>query len=215
MTQKSITTWAHASRVQPDEVTYDLERTVVGSVVAGATADRCGQCGACDRSVVPVAVGDGEVSDMEVKSALERAAFWLAEAENIGLDVNYDPDGYLAVIRDLVDLVRRRENDLMAAHNGLAQMMLRQSFATGHGGTIADLIGELEWQIKENRERNHKDTRLAYRLLQRVLSCGLNEEPHGRGFTPSRQERLSGDLARDIMDFVSKNAALVCAGDRA
>jgi len=39
---------------------------------------------------------------MEVKSALERAAFWLAEAENIGLDVNYDPDGYLAVIRDLV-----------------------------------------------------------------------------------------------------------------
>jgi hypothetical protein len=38
---------------------------------------------------------------MEVKPALERAAFWLAEAENIGLDVNYDPDGYLAVIRDL------------------------------------------------------------------------------------------------------------------
>ena len=102
-----LETWAHVSRVQSDEVTYDIERTVVGSVVAGVTADRCGQCGACDRAVVPVAVGDGEVSDMEVKSALERAAFWLAEAENIGLDVNYDPDGYLAVIRDLTVEVRR------------------------------------------------------------------------------------------------------------
>ena len=30
-----LETWAHASRVQSDEVTYDLDRTVVGSVVAG------------------------------------------------------------------------------------------------------------------------------------------------------------------------------------
>lgn len=35
-------------------------------------------------------------------------------------------------------------------------------------------------------------------LLRRVLSCGLNEEPHGVGFTPSRQERKAGELARDI-----------------
>lgn len=35
-------------------------------------------------------------------------------------------------------------------------------------------------------------------LLERVLQCGLNEEPHGVGFTPSRQERIAGDLARDI-----------------
>ena len=42
------------SRVQSDEDTaYDLEHTVVGSVLAGVTADRCGQCGACDRVVVP------------------------------------------------------------------------------------------------------------------------------------------------------------------
>ena len=48
------------------EVTYDLERTVVGSVLAGVTADRCGQCGACDRFVVSVAVGDREAGVMEM-----------------------------------------------------------------------------------------------------------------------------------------------------
>lgn len=61
-----LQTWAHASRVQSDEDTYDLERTVVGSVVAGVTADRCGQCGACDRSMVPLELGNREASDMEM-----------------------------------------------------------------------------------------------------------------------------------------------------
>jgi hypothetical protein len=63
--RERLETWAHASRVQDDEVTYDLERTVVGSVAAGVTAARCGQCGACDRTVVPVAVGNREAGDME------------------------------------------------------------------------------------------------------------------------------------------------------
>lgn len=61
-----LETWAHASRVQSDEATYDLERTVVGSVLAGVTADRCGQCGACDRSVVPLAGGNRKVGDVEM-----------------------------------------------------------------------------------------------------------------------------------------------------
>ena len=45
-------------------MTHDLEHTVVGSVLAGVTADRCGQCGACDRTVVLVAMGNREASDM-------------------------------------------------------------------------------------------------------------------------------------------------------
>src|SRR5574337_831925 len=57
---------SHASRMQRDEDTYDLERTVVGSVVAGVTADRCGQCGARDRSMVPLVLGNREASDMEM-----------------------------------------------------------------------------------------------------------------------------------------------------
>lgn len=41
-------------------------------------------------------------------------------------------------------------------------------------------------------------------LLRRVLSCGLNEEPHGVGFTPSRQEKKAGELARDIEAALGK-----------
>ncbi len=153
-----LETWAHASRVQSDEVTYDFECTDVGSVVAGVTADCCCQCGACDRALVPVAVGDREADDMEVKDALVRAQAWLTAAQNRGINIDHDHDGYLSVIRDLFELVKKRENDLMAAQNGLTQMMLRQSLATGHGDTIADLIRELEWQINADRERHHKDT---------------------------------------------------------
>lgn len=83
---------------------------------------------------------------------MNRAQAWLDEADKKGINLT-DEYGYLAVIRDLVNEVKKRENDLMAAHNGLAQMMLRQSLATGHGDTIADLIRELEWQIEESSKR--------------------------------------------------------------
>lgn len=43
-------------------------------------------------------------------------------------------------------------------------------------------------------------------LLRRVQSCGLNEEPHGVGFTPSRQERKAGELARDIDAALGKES---------
>lgn len=101
-----LETWAHASRVQSDEVTYDLERTVVDSVLAGTTADRCGQCGACDRTVATVAVGDRETDDLAVTDVLDRAQAWLDEADKRGINMT-DEDGYLAVIRDLSMEVRR------------------------------------------------------------------------------------------------------------
>jgi hypothetical protein len=66
-----LETYASVSRTQTDEETYGLEHTVVGSVLAGVTADRCGQCGACDRVVVPVDVGNRETDDMEL-TLLER-----------------------------------------------------------------------------------------------------------------------------------------------
>ena len=31
----------------------------------------------------------------------------------------------------------------------LAQWMIQQGYATGHGDTVEDLLKELEWQIKE------------------------------------------------------------------
>jgi hypothetical protein len=36
----------------------------------------------------------------------------------------------------------------------LAEWMLDNGFATGHGDTIEDLLKELTWQIKEIRWRN-------------------------------------------------------------
>jgi len=104
-----LETWAHVSRVQSDEVTYDLERTVVGSVVAGVTSDRCGQCGACDRAVVSVAVGNGEAGDMAVTDVLDRAQAWLKAANERGINVT-DENGYLAVISDLAaEVTKLRE----------------------------------------------------------------------------------------------------------
>lgn len=88
-TRQRLETWAHASRVQSDEATYDLERTVVGSVVAGVTADRCGQCGACDRTVVPVDVGDRETGDME--SVNEPIAWMVTNVDGQDAYVTADP----------------------------------------------------------------------------------------------------------------------------
>ena len=39
-----------------------------------------------------------------------------------------------------------------AERNKLAAWMIKHSYATGHGGTVEDLLKELEWQIAE-RER--------------------------------------------------------------
>ena len=50
-------------------MTHDLEHTVVGSVLAGVTADRCGQCGACDRTVVLVAMGNREAAALHLSAA--------------------------------------------------------------------------------------------------------------------------------------------------
>ena len=50
-----------------------------------------------------------------------------------------------------VDAIARErdkaQNDLMAAHNAVAYMMIRQSIATGHGDTVADMVAALEPHI--------------------------------------------------------------------
>ncbi len=37
--------------------------------------------------------------------------------------------------------------------NKLADWMMKRSYATGHGETIEDLLGELDWQIAEGWNR--------------------------------------------------------------
>ena len=45
--------------------------------------------------------------------------------------------------------------DLVAAHQRekVSQWMMAQSYATGHGDTIEDLLEELEWQINEKVQK--------------------------------------------------------------
>lgn len=68
----------------------------------------------------------------------------------------------------------------------------------------ADPLQEMQNEIE--RLRAERDALLA--LLCRVLSCGLNEEPHGVGFTYSRQKRIASELYTDIfaaIDSARKN----------
>jgi hypothetical protein len=42
---------------------------------------------------------------------------------------------------------------LSESQEQVAKWMLDNSFATGHGDTLAGLLGELSWQVKELRAR--------------------------------------------------------------
>lgn len=74
----------------------------------------------------------------------------------------------------------------------------------GYLKVIADLVAEVEFQRTALQGYRNEQLRLVdiieqrRKLLARVLQCGLHEEPHGVGFTPSRQERIASELARDI-----------------
>ena len=47
----------------------------------------------------------------------------------------------------------RLQSALAEARESVAQWMIAQGFATGHGDTIKDLLGEITWQVREIRER--------------------------------------------------------------
>ena len=42
---------------------------------------------------------------------------------------------------------------IMTDKEKVAQWMIQQGYATGHGDTVEDLLKELEWQILENWHR--------------------------------------------------------------
>jgi hypothetical protein len=51
------------------------------------------------------------------------------------------------------DLERFAALAAAAERNKVASWMMAQGYATGHGGTVEDLLKELEWQVRES-ERN-------------------------------------------------------------
>lgn len=46
------------------------------------------------------------------------------------------------------------EYEMTSEVNKLAEWMVRQGYATGHGDSMDDLLRELEWQFKEKMERS-------------------------------------------------------------
>lgn len=74
---------------------------------------------------------------------------------------------------------------------------------------VVRLTGEEYDDLIDTRDRLVDIVERRRKLLERVLQCGLCEEPHGVGFTPSRQERLASDLARDIGNELRGIDALV------
>jgi hypothetical protein len=55
----------------------------------------------------------------------------------------------------------------MSDREKLANFMLANGFATGHGDTIDDLITELTWQIKEERRAAKERERKALKAVGR------------------------------------------------
>lgn len=151
-----LQTYASVSRVQSDEETYDLEHSVVGSVLAGTTADRCGQCGACDRFVVSVAVGDWETDDMAVKDK-PHGPVPTAHPDSYGhwdhaqiSELLYERDQYKRMVdaaysamrtqtRDLLTRAEKVEAELKAIAEAIDE--LRPSYKT-NGKTIVQCVKE-------------------------------------------------------------------------
>ena len=61
----------------------------------------------------------------------------------------------------------------------VAQWMIRQGYATGHGDTIEDLLKELEWQILENWHRAMVNSMKAERkACLKEIAIELDEWKH-------------------------------------
>ena len=45
------------------------------------------------------------------------------------------------------------EQEKRASRELVASWMIQNGFATGHGDTLQELLGELTWQVKELRQR--------------------------------------------------------------
>jgi RNA polymerase-binding transcription factor DksA len=56
----------------------------------------------------------------------------------------------------LLDHIATLQREADEARESLARWMLDNSFATGHGDTISDLISELKFQLEEQKARTHE-----------------------------------------------------------
>ncbi len=105
----------------------------------------------------PQAVSDGalELSEDEVITCILDSLFPSSKVQILAADTTAaiklasGPDG-------LTVQINRRLQQRLAAHDQkvrepLAAWMIENSFATGHGDTVEDLLKELKWQVEELR----------------------------------------------------------------
>ena len=75
----------------------------------------------------------------------------------------------------------------------VAQWMIDRGYATGHGDTIADLLKELEWQIREN-ERN----KCANICFDAITILNLPSQPEFDGDVRHIEKRVAEGIGEAI-----------------
>lgn len=87
-----------------------------------------------------------------MKSDDELIIAMLGEAYGYAQDVfGRATDEEIRAMRAVLSVVRANDGD--AEREKVADWMTAHSYATGAGDSIGDLLGELSWQIREERER--------------------------------------------------------------
>lgn len=118
---------------------------------------------------------------------------------------------------DLLNKLREAaENALkakdVAYREELAAFMIRNSFATGHGDTFDDLLGELEWQVKEIIAREREQCALTAMNVVQGTMDGMNAVRLAAQAIRARTPRKPVDLSGP--DGVADGAPWYADGDR-
>jgi len=91
-------------------------------------------------------------------------------AREAGVNLKDDPEKASGVGNAIVsyyDLERFSSLVAAAEREKVAQWMMAQGYATGHGDTMEDLLAEIEWQI-EDRIKNIIRSKITY-VMQDAL----------------------------------------------
>lgn len=75
----------------------------------------------------------------------------VARAENAEDELAKQKQDGIAAMEEIAVHISKLDAELAEARKSVADMMLRQGFATGHGDTVGDMIGELEPEIVKMR----------------------------------------------------------------
>ena len=90
--------------------------------------------------------------------------------------------------------------------NKLAEWMVRQGYATGHGDSMDDLLRELEWQFKEKMERSWEKGVVDGRQIQSQTSIDKAVNAMYRkwvGLTDDERKDIFNSCEREDRGYVA------------